>query len=429
MHQVVFPLVPGSLKVSQASLRYSVPVAMQFFSQEEQFTLESNPVTLTVVPLPAAGKPAGFAGAVGRGVSIARTIRPASGKTGEALNVDIAVSGARQRGALARPELIWPGGVRAYVDKVDDQLATSAGLLGGTKTFHHLAVPDSAGVIVLGGLRYPYFDLDTRSYRVATAPAAAVTVAAASEAATARALPPALLPVTGIPLAARIAGLLPAWLWASLALLAPLVAQSPRCAGAGRGRRQWSATDVAGADRRLQAALQALVPDVDRYSGRELSCRRSVRQASRPHSRSASRPLRERSWRAATARRRDGASVVAAAARELDLVTAQLGGRLAAGGRAEPPAVAVICCWRRCRVPRPDQSRNSSTSRARCTPLPTDSPGAPGRADVPAHWYTLGAADYRLGLEGRDGRMAPRGAARASPQRSTPRAPHGGPAR
>src|SRR6185437_2980495 len=115
MHQVVFPLVPGSLKVSQASLRYSVPVAMQFFSQEEQFTLESNPVTLTVVPLPAAGKPAGFAGAVGRGVSIARTIRPASGKTGEALNVDIAVSGRGNVALWPAPELIWPGGVRAYV--------------------------------------------------------------------------------------------------------------------------------------------------------------------------------------------------------------------------------------------------------------------------------------------------------------------------
>lgn len=413
MHQVVFPLVPGSLKVSQASLRYSVPVAMQFFSQEEQFTLESNPVTLTVIPLPAAGKPAGFAGAVGRGVSIARTIRPVSGKTGEALNVDIAVSGRGNVALWPAPELTWPGGVRAYVDKVDDQLATSAGLLGGAKTFRHLAVPDSAGVIVLGGLRYPYFDLDTRSYRVATAPAAAVTVAAASEAATARALPPALLPVTGMPLAARITSLLPPWLWALLALLAPLVAT----VAALRRRRSRPApvvrTDVAGADRRLQAALRALVPDVDRYSGRELS---SALRAAGVEPALAERvaAARDAYLAACYGPAPDGASAVATAARELDQLTAQLGATSRRGPR-RAAAVAVILFL----AALPLRAQTNPEQLYRSGSLHAAAEGFARRAraepDVPAHWYALGAADYRLGLEGpataawlRAARLAPR---------------------
>jgi hypothetical protein len=421
MHQVVFPLVPGSLKVSQASLRYSVPVAMQFFSQEEQFTLESNPVTLTVVPLPAAGKPADFSGAVGRSLSVARTVRPASGKAGEALNVDVAVSGRGNVALWPALDLTWPGGVRAYVDKVDDQLATTAGLLGGTKTFRHLAVPDSTGVIVLGALRYPYFDLDTRSYRVATAPATAVTIAAASEAATARALPPALLPAGGAPLAARIAGRTPRWLWVCVVLLPPLVA-----AAEVRGWRRSRVTsapirvDTTGADRRLHAALRALVPDVDRYSGPALS---SALRAAGVEPALAGRVAEAREaylaacygpGQVAAADR----NAVTAAARELDLLTAQLGATSRRGprrGSRSTPALLLVLLSLGMTLQAqtdPEQLYRSGSLRAAADGF---SRRAQAEPDVPAHWYALGAAEYRLGAEGlataawlRAARLAPR---------------------
>ena len=420
MHQVVFPLVPGSLKVSRASLRYSVPVAMQFFSQEEQFTLESNPVTLTVIPLPAAGKPADFGGAVGRSISVARTVRPASGKAGEALNVDIAVTGRGNVALWPALELTWPGGVRAYVDKVDDQLSTTGGLLGGTKTFRHLAVPDSAGVILLGALRYPYFDLDTRSYRVATAPATAVTIAAASEAATARALPPALMPARGAPLAARITGAIPRWLWICLVLLPPLVAVAEL-----RGWRRGRVTsppprvDPTGADRRLHAALRALVPDVDRYSGPALS---SALRAAGVEPALAGRVAQAREAYLAACYGPGPAAAdrnaVATAARELDLLTAQLGATSRRGPRRGSPSAAALLLL--LLVPGvalraqtdPEQLYASGSLRAAAEGFNRRAQAEP---DVPAHWYALGAAEYRLGAEGlataawlRAARLAPR---------------------
>jgi BatD DUF11 like domain len=51
-HQVVFPLVAGTIPVPRAMLKYSTPLALQFFSQEERFALTSLPETLTVRPLP-----------------------------------------------------------------------------------------------------------------------------------------------------------------------------------------------------------------------------------------------------------------------------------------------------------------------------------------------------------------------------------------
>ena len=413
MHQVVFPLVPGTLDVSKASLRYSVPVAMQFFSQEEQFTLESNPVSLTVRPLPEAGKPAGFSGAVGRNVSISRAVRPAAGRAGEALNVDVAVSGLGNVALWPAAELSWPAGVRAYVDKVDDQLATTAGMLGGSKIFRNLVVPDSAGALALPALRYPYFDLDTRSYRVATAPAATVTVAPAPEAATARALPPPLLAPGPPPMAERVARGIPAWLWVLLGLAPPLVAGAVLL----RSRRRVSPpvrrADPAGADRRLHAALRALVPDVDRYSGRALL---SALRAAGVEPALAARvaAAREAYLAACYGPGGHGGAAVSEAAHELDLLTAQLGATSRRGPRRLAATLLVLLAIApalRAQT-NPEQLYQAGALHAAAEAFARRASAEPL---VPAHWYDLGAADYRLGAEGqaaaawlRAVRLAPR---------------------
>ena len=57
-HQVVFPLVPGIVGIPRATLKYSTPVALQFFSQEERFALSSRADTLVVRRAPGGGPPA-----------------------------------------------------------------------------------------------------------------------------------------------------------------------------------------------------------------------------------------------------------------------------------------------------------------------------------------------------------------------------------
>jgi len=41
-HQVVFPVSPGEIRIAPAELQYGVPVAYQFFSREERFTVTSD---------------------------------------------------------------------------------------------------------------------------------------------------------------------------------------------------------------------------------------------------------------------------------------------------------------------------------------------------------------------------------------------------
>ena len=71
--------MPGRVVIPRATLKYSTPIALQFFSQEERFALSSRAETLVVPPAPRRGRPAEFTGAVGSGLRLERRITPAVG--------------------------------------------------------------------------------------------------------------------------------------------------------------------------------------------------------------------------------------------------------------------------------------------------------------------------------------------------------------
>ena len=100
-HQVVFPLVAGTIAIPRAMLKYSTPLALQFFSQEERFALTSLPETLTVRPLPSEGRPADFNGAVGSGLRVERRITPPTTHPGEGVVVELVLSGVPEHHRIA----------------------------------------------------------------------------------------------------------------------------------------------------------------------------------------------------------------------------------------------------------------------------------------------------------------------------------------
>ena len=153
-HQVVFPLVAGTTNIPRATLKYSLPVALQFFSQEERYALSSRADTLIVAPLPDAGRPPTFAGAIGSGLRFERVIMPTSARVGEGVAVELSVSGEGNLALWPAPEVTWPGTGRAYLERVEEHVTTTEGRIGGTKTFRHLLVPDSAGVLALPAVHY-----------------------------------------------------------------------------------------------------------------------------------------------------------------------------------------------------------------------------------------------------------------------------------
>ncbi|MGH7630589.1 MAG: BatD family protein, partial [Gemmatimonadales bacterium] len=222
-HQVVFPLRPGRIVVTPAVLKYSVPLALQFFSQEERYTLTSAPETLAVAATPTEGQPAGYAGAVGRDLRLVRTVEPPTAVPGQPVSVSFELSGEGNPALWPAPELGWPEGVRSYPDRTDERLEVTQGRLGGAKTFRFTVVPDSSGTLGLPGAAYAYYDVAGNAFRTAALAGDRLVVAAGSEAKASRPPPPALLPMRGAPWPWHVRRALPAWGWVLAALLPPLV--------------------------------------------------------------------------------------------------------------------------------------------------------------------------------------------------------------
>ncbi len=267
-HQVVFPLRAGRIVVTPAVLKYSVPLALQFFSQEERYTLTSVPETVTVVPTPAGARPAGYAGAVGRGLRLERTVEPPTAIPGEPVSVMFELSGEGNPALWPAPDLAWPHGMRSYPDGIDERLWVTGGRLGGSKTFRFTVVPDSSGTLPLPGATYAYYDVSDAGFRTATLAGDRLVVAAGAEAKASRPPPPALLPMKGAPWSWQARRALPVWVWAVLALLPPLALAWRRIRVRARASRPAAArADGPTLEAELEALVRSLAPNAEALAG------------------------------------------------------------------------------------------------------------------------------------------------------------------
>ncbi len=399
-HQVVFPLVPGTVTIPRATLKYSTPVALQFFSQEERYALTSRAETLQVRPLPAEGRPADFNGAVASGLTIDRRITPQAARVGEGITVELSLAGEGNTALWPAPEVHWPAGSRAYSDRVEEKLATSEGRIGGTKVFRYLVVPDSVGALTLPATTYVYYDLATHRYTALTLPAGSVPVAPAAVAAASAALPPELISDPGEGLARHLVGRTPLWVWLVILAAPPVfLALRGRLPGRRPRKRDEPVTDLGGAEKELDAVLSTLVPDADQRSGAHL--RAAITAAGADADLAA---------KVAVARERLLALRYGPAgprvedprfAEEVRDLVRRLGGSLR--GWTKRGAAIVVLGLGCARVvgaqsPSPEELYRQGSLAAAAEGFARRSAEEP---DVGANWYNLGAAFYRQGLEGR----------------------------
>lgn len=231
--QTVYPLREGTLVVPAAALRYAVPVALQFLGQEERYAIGSAPLAIRIDPLPAAGRPANFSGAVASSLQLRREVHPAVVEAGESAVLDVTLEGRGNGTLWPAPPLELPAGVRAYPDRTDElPQAPDDSLV--RKRFRYLLVADRGGHLVLPGVSYPWFDPGARRYASADAPSLALSVAAVARTRVRDAAPEPLPADTAPPDAwLRV---VPEWAWIVAWLLPPLVAMLRR--GPARQRRR-----------------------------------------------------------------------------------------------------------------------------------------------------------------------------------------------
>ena len=418
VHQIVFPLTPGKLTVPPATLHYSVPLAFQFFSQEERYAVKSDPRQVEVRQLPAS-RLADFSGAVGRAITVDRVLSPRSGRAGEPFIMEVLLRGEGNIALWPPPEVTWPAHLRAYSERVSDRIDITEGKLGGTKTFRYLVIPDAARTAGLPALTYRYFDPGTAAFTESHSPALTYLVAPGTSAAVSRVSPAPLKLRTQLAAARRVLGETPTWALLLIVIAPPLLAlvrfiparSQKRRALAGRGR-----DPTANVETELTAALAELVPRLNELEGERLEsalCSVGVesdiaRQAVALHD-------HLRRFRYGPTKGVAKSEVLAEAA----LLLPRLKGpgkadRIRRSISAVTPVVLLVVVAARAgaQTLTPEQMYDRGAlaqaaegfeSRARLEP------------DASAHWFNLGAAEFRMGAAGpalaawtRAKRLAPR---------------------
>lgn len=203
-HRAIFPLLPGVYTVPPANLQYALPDGDDYFSGERNYTTNSEAAQFTAIPLPIAGRPVGFLGAVGKFTDTLRTDGTTL-RVGDPFAVTMRVSGVGNLRLLPRPALqidwanIVPGGERVFWD--------SAGtVVRGSKEFDWVVTPKIAGDMVLPEVRYDFFNPTSRRYEYATTPAVAMNVAPVTGPVTDTAITPRdTIGDTPFPMLARLA--------------------------------------------------------------------------------------------------------------------------------------------------------------------------------------------------------------------------------
>src|SRR2546427_5479620 len=189
-HQALFPLAPGRIVIPPASVAYAVPMSFSVFKREERDSLPSDTLPVTVLPLPAAHRPADDQRVAARGLALDVGLEPPNGRVGEPIAMTATVSGSGNVALWPEPAIHWPRGFRPYAGETGMRIAPRDGRIAGTKVFHYLVMPDSAGSFILPEVRYPYYDLAAGGYRGAPHPPPAPARAPGVQAPPAPALPP-----------------------------------------------------------------------------------------------------------------------------------------------------------------------------------------------------------------------------------------------
>lgn len=175
----LLPLSSGTHTVPAATLQYNILRRTQrrrhdpfddffgssFFGsavQAQPATVLSNPMRLTVKPLPTA--PADFCGVVGE-ASLSADVSPKTVAAGEAVTLKVVVRGSTRPGSLAEVELPKLAGLEVFTPEKHTYADTSASGIATRRTYKYLLIPRTEGTARIPPITVSYFDVGAGEFK------------------------------------------------------------------------------------------------------------------------------------------------------------------------------------------------------------------------------------------------------------------------
>jgi len=138
--------------------------------ENRKVILQNKPLSILVKPLPDAGKPAGFKGAVGN-FEITAAIEKNNFTTDDAGKLGIVIKGAGNLQMVTAPEINWPEGIEGYEPKTIDDLYKNMIPVSGRKMIEFSFTVARPGKYEIPALEFSFFDTKDGKYKtVATKP-------------------------------------------------------------------------------------------------------------------------------------------------------------------------------------------------------------------------------------------------------------------
>jgi len=131
--------------------------------KDVMYNVKSNTINIEVVPLPEAGKPADFPGAVGN-FSMNATIDKDKVKANNGINLKITISGKGNLKLIDVPKISFPDGIESYDPKTNENISANENGVSGSKTFEYLLIPRHEGIYKILPWSFNYFDAEKKTY-------------------------------------------------------------------------------------------------------------------------------------------------------------------------------------------------------------------------------------------------------------------------
>ena len=167
----LFPTTSGSHTFDPLELRCDVVARSRRrsffdFDRTQNVTISTDPVRIEVAPLPKAGSPPDFDGAVGQ-FGISSTAQPLTVKQGDPVSLKVRVSGLGNLEAVTKLSTPALAGFKLYEPKISKTDQRKGDVIGGVKTFEYVLIPKMPGREEIPSFSFSYFDPTGRKYRTA----------------------------------------------------------------------------------------------------------------------------------------------------------------------------------------------------------------------------------------------------------------------
>lgn len=164
----LFPTTDGTFTVEPLSLSCEVPVRShdifnRFFGRAQPVTIKTDPISITVQPLPP-DPPPGFAGAVGD-FNISASVDKIQVKANQPITLIVRISGTGNIRTLPNPTLPPLSDFKRFDSESTENTSSTQNILKGSKTFKYVLIPRAEGKYTIDPVSLTFFDPKAKSYR------------------------------------------------------------------------------------------------------------------------------------------------------------------------------------------------------------------------------------------------------------------------